>query len=54
MKVRNINLFSTAIRDTMHLYFCSNVLAAFGYKDKTKRSFIALNLYTVIYREYFY
>uniref|UniRef100_A0A2S2NYN3 DUF4806 domain-containing protein n=1 Tax=Schizaphis graminum TaxID=13262 RepID=A0A2S2NYN3_SCHGA len=49
MKVGSINSFSAAIRQTIDTCFIYKILSAFSYKGKTKRSFINLKLFSIIY-----
>jgi len=42
-------LFSTAIREVINCCFDYKLLSIFSYKGKTKRKFIDLKLYEVIY-----
>ncbi|CAI6376313.1 unnamed protein product [Macrosiphum euphorbiae] len=49
IKSSNTSTFSAAIRHTIDTCFEYHILALFSYKGKTKRSFIDLKLYSVIY-----
>ncbi|KAF0746812.1 Uncharacterized protein FWK35_00024307 [Aphis craccivora] len=49
IKASNTSSFSAAIRQTVDCCFEYHVLALFSYKGKTKRSFIDLKIYSVIY-----
>lgn len=48
MKVGSLNL-SYAIREAVNLCFNYTILGHFSYKGKTKRKFIDLELFSVIY-----
>lgn len=43
--------FSAAIREAINLCFNYNILTNFSYKGRTKRPFVQLKLYAVIYGE---
>lgn len=54
MKVGSISSFSAAIRHAIDTCFVYEVLSFFSYKGKTKRSFIKLKLFSIIYGKYLY
>jgi len=43
---------SAALRGAIDICFTSNVLKHFSYRGKTKKKFIDLSLYTIIYGEF--
>ncbi|XP_029348149.1 uncharacterized protein LOC107882335 [Acyrthosiphon pisum] len=49
MKVGSINSFSAAIRQAIDTCFIYKILSAFTHKGKTKRSFVNLKLFSIIY-----
>ncbi|XP_060873492.1 myosin-G heavy chain-like [Metopolophium dirhodum] len=49
MKVGSINSFSAAIRQAIDTCFIYKILSAFSYKGKTKRGFVNLKLFSIIY-----
>jgi len=54
MKVGSINSFSATIRQAIDTCFIYKILSAFSYKGKTKRGFVNLKLFSIIYGEYLY
>lgn len=51
MKVGRTMSFSASIRNAIACCFDKDVLKLYSYKGKTKKKFISLNLFDVIYGE---